>query len=295
MQQTHVLQNNLVRVELHTPGKQYSGSRFDWTGMVTGLEFHGVSMLSTEGTDPGSFNLLGRGLYNEFGMHHALGFEDTEPGGWFHKVGIGLLKKDSTIYNFQDDHEIRPAKFELESEPDSIKITCRSEELNGFAYILEKVYVLETSGLSIHYSFSNTGEKSFQTSEYVHNFLGFGNEAIGPDYELRFPFELKESEFGEAVNPEGKVTIGNRSMSFQNPPVPEFFFDHLNGSRELNAQWELINHKLGLGIRERASFRTDKVNLWGKEHVISPELFHHISLQSGDTARWTRTYELFEF
>jgi hypothetical protein len=35
----------------------------------------------------------GKGFYNEFGMDTALGFEEAAIGGWFHKIGVGLLKK----------------------------------------------------------------------------------------------------------------------------------------------------------------------------------------------------------
>lgn len=47
-----------------------------------------------------------KGLYNEFGIENALGFEETEIGDWFHKIGVGLLKKDSNTYSLNNEYEI---------------------------------------------------------------------------------------------------------------------------------------------------------------------------------------------
>ncbi|NNK29987.1 MAG: hypothetical protein HKP04_03940, partial [Flavobacteriaceae bacterium] len=59
------------------------------------------------------------------------------------------------------------------------------------------------------------------------------------------------------------------------------------------ANWELIHIKSKTGIRETGSFTTQKVNLWGWQHVVSPELFHAVSVEPGKSESWTRTYDFF--
>ena len=62
---------------------------------------------------------------------------------------------------------------------------------------------------------------------------------------------------------------------------------------QVDAAWELLHHKHKIGISETANFKTNKVNLWGWKHVISPELFIPIFIQPGESTEWSRTYKVF--
>ena len=55
-----------------------------------------------------------------------------------------------------------------------------------------------------------------------------------------------------------------------------------------------MNIKSKIGISETGSFQTNKVNLWGWEHVISPELFFNIFIKSGQSIEWYRTYNVYK-
>ena len=133
-----------------------------------------------------------------------------------------------------------------------------------------------------------------ETSKNAHNFIAISGEPMGNAYRLNFPFDLRPDRFGEAVNPEGKANIGLHDVGFRDRPSEQFFFSNLSGGEKVPAAWELINSSVGLGIRESGSFRTDKINLWGWRHVISPELFVKIDLEPGQSAQWERNYTIFE-
>ncbi|MEO0583449.1 MAG: hypothetical protein AAF135_14585, partial [Bacteroidota bacterium] len=210
---------------------------------------------------------------------------------WFHKIGVGLLKKDGGAYAFHQPYEIRPAQFDFLGNDQHVKIICTSEESNGYAYILQKEIKVEGSSLIIGYELQNVGEKAIQTDEYVHNFFGIGGEWMGKDYVLFFPYELKEEKFGANVNPEQKVEIGKDDIRFNGTPSEPFFFSNLTGGESKRAVWVLKNHKNGIIIQESTDFPTDKINLWGTQHVISPELFYKIDLKAGETVRWIRKYD----
>ena len=113
-------------------------------------------------------------------------------------------------------------------------------------------------------------------------------------YLLKFPFQLKPELFGETVNPEQKVDIGQKEIKFNGPPKEQFFFSNLTGGENVDAGWELINIKSKIAISETGSFQTNKVNLWGWGHVISPELFFSISVKSGQSIEWSRTYNVYK-
>jgi hypothetical protein len=173
-------------------------------------------------------------------------------------------------------------------------ISCISPVFNGYSYSFKKEIRLVESGFIIKYYLENTGEKTINTDEYNHNFMAINKELMGCDYQLKFPFYLKPEQFGETVNPEGKVEIGAKEITFYSTPNEPFFFSNLSGNENIEAAWVLINNKNKIGISETGSFKTTKVNLWGSQHVISPELFFTISVEPGKEIQWSRTYHVFE-
>ncbi len=291
---THIIKNDTLEVAIDTPLENYEGSRFDWTGKISSVKFKSLPLTTIEDTESKDVNFLGKGLYNEFGITSPIGFEETPMGGWFHKIGIGLLKKEHKNYLFHRNHIIKPTSFDINYENDKIKIICKSELVNGYSYILKKEIRVSENSFTIDYSLHNTGEKKIITDEYVHNFMAINNALIGEDYTLKFPFPINPSLFDETVNNENAVEIGLDNITFNKTPEQQFFFSNLTGGKELEAEWTLTNLKANVGIKEIGNFKTDKINLWGWKHVISPELFFKISLIPGKSLEWSRKFEVFK-
>lgn len=290
----HILKNEILEIHIDLPNENYRASRFDWTGKIQAVTFNNIPFSTTEKNGDQDENYFGKGFYNEFGIETALGFEEAKIGEWFHKIGIGLLKKNESEYFFHKEHEIKPAIFTVITKPESLIITCESKLVQGFSYFLTKEIKLTKSGFIISYRLKNTGEKDIQTDEYVHNFISINGELIDNRYVLRYPFKLNPTEFGEFVDPEKILEIGQDQITFIENPSEQFFISHLAGKENVNAFWEIIHLEHSIGIRERVSFNTQKVNLWGWKHVISPELFHHIHLKPSQSAKWDRVYDFFE-
>jgi len=57
----------------------------------------------------------------------------------------------------------------------------------------------------------------------------------------------------------------------------------------------LVNEELELGISESVDFQPSKINLWGRAHVVSPEIFKSIKLQPGEIDCWQREYKVVDF
>ena len=289
---THILKNKNLEMKIDLPLENYNFSRFDWTGKIVDLKFQNIQLTTVERTDGQNEDSFGKGFYNEFGIDTALGFEDTEIEGWFHKIGVGLLKKEKSQYLFSKNYEIKPAEFQISAESDRILIRCKSEVTNGYAYLLQKEIQLTESGFMLKYYLQNTGEKDINTDEYVHNFTAINNDLIGNKYVLKFPFQLKPGLFDETVNPELKVAIGLNEIKFNGTPEEQFYFSNLSGNENVDASWQLINLEDKIAISESGSFQTNKVNLWGWKHVICPELFFKINIQPGQSTEWTRNYRV---
>ena len=292
---SHILKNKNLEIQIDLPAENYNFSRFDWTGNIVSVKFKNIQLASTESITYENEMQNGKGFYNEFGIDTALGFNEAVIGDWFHKIGVGLLKKDNEEYIFNRNYEIKPADFEIKYTSNTILITCKSEFNNGYSYVLKKEIKLEKHGFTINYDLENTGEKEIITDEYVHNFIAINKEIIGRNYVLKFPFKLMPAFFLETVNPEQKVTIGQTDVTFKDSPKEQFFFSNLNGYKNVKPQWELKNLESKISISETGSFKTKKVNLWGWKHVISPELFIDVSIKPGQNANWIRTYKISNF
>ncbi len=291
---SYLIKNKTIEIRVDLPFENYDNTRFDQTGKIVDVIFKGKEFSITERADDSNPNNFGRGFYNEFGLEIPVDFHEVEIGDWFHKIGVGLLKKSDKDYSHMERYEIKPASFDVSKGDTSISMTCTSEKSNGYSYILHKEILLLDDGFQIDYELENTGNKEIITGEYVHNFMAIDHDLIGKNYELKLPFELAQKNFTEAVNHENKVQINKEDFTFKSPVQEPFFFSYLNGSKTVQATWELINHKKKLGIRETGNFLTEKVNLWGWTHVVSPELFFKINLQPNESVKWNRKFELFD-
>lgn len=291
---THILRSKNLEIHIDLPLNNYNLSRFDWTGKITTVKYRNVYVTGVEKTNIESENDYGKGFYNEFGIDAAIGYNETKEGDWFHKIGVGLLKKDDEPYLFSKNYRIKPAEFKVAKLPNKIIIDCTSKTVNGYAYVLKKEIELIESSFIIKYFLHNTGDKIITTNEYAHNFLAINKDLIGSNYILKFPFQIKPKLFGETFNPEEKVEIGSNKITFYNTPKEQFFFSDLSGNEQVDASWELINIKNNIGISEKGSFKTSKVNLWGWKHVVSPELFFDVRVEPGQSIEWSRTYNLYE-
>ena len=291
----HILQNKDLEIQIDLPTENYKHTRFDWTGKITTLKFRGKYLSGVEiarsATDPS----CGKGFYNEFGIDSPLGYPEAQPGDLFHKIGVGLLKKeDLNSYDFQKNYPLIPARFTHTITPDSIRINCQVPPVNGYSYYLEKEIKLTDDGFTIHYLLKNTGEKPIITNEYNHNFLCIDKNLIDKHYTLKFPFPLQTRQFEETVNPEGIVNPGANDFTFNGTPSQQFFFSNLSGGAQVPAAWILENNKSKIGITETGTFQTNKVNLWGWQQVISPELFFTINIKAGQSTEWSRRYRVYE-
>ncbi len=153
---THILKNNNLEIRIDLPLENYNFSRFDWTGKIVEVRFQNLPISTFEKIDGQDENYFGKGFYNEFGIDRALGFDEAETGAWFHKIGVGLLKKDDTQYLFSKNYEIKPAEFKFICESNRILLNCKSKAINGYSYLLTKEIELDESSFIIKYYLQNS-------------------------------------------------------------------------------------------------------------------------------------------
>lgn len=288
-----ILSNSNINLHIDLPREGYKFSRFDWTGKITKVEFQNIELCSSENANH-NIDIDGQGFYNEFGIDMPVGFEETTVEGWFHKIGIGQLQKDGNQYDFLKSYNIQPNVFNNSTSHTKLEITTASKNVNGFCYRLLKTIEVIESGFIISYRLHNTGEKSIITNEYNHNFISFNSDKLGPQYILKFPFDLIPETFEESVNPENKIQVLKSEFQFKETPSQPFFFSKLSAKKLDCPSWELINSNCKVGIRESVNIESSKINLWGWGHVISPEIYVDINLLPGQEMNWSRNYHIYE-
>lgn len=287
---TYYLSSKNVSLQVDHPLKNYQGSRFDYTGKIISVKFKGVEIAGIERKQPENTNNLGRGFYNEFGMENPVGYEEAKPGDWFHKIGIGLLQRDENPYSFLKNYPIKPAHFEIEESESCLKISCIGGLISDYAYQLNKEIKVLENGFEIKSQLKNTGNKTIKTNEYNHNFIGINNEPIDENICLNLPFSPKQEEFFENVDPEKLICIKGNMIELAKSPTKDFFLGKINGSQKAQTNWELTHKKLKIGISEIGDFKLQKFNLWGCNHVISPEIFFEVNLAPNQAISWSRKY-----
>jgi len=291
------LRNEYLCLEMQEPGKNYRGSRFDWSGQIIQITFLNKHTFCTRETfNEFNQNKHGRGLYNEFGIDHPVGYNECPVNGLFPKIGVGLLKKKSLKpYEFFEDYNFEPYYFSSSFDKKRASFSCKTNRCREYSFELNKQIILDKNRFTISYSLFNSGNKAIKTNEYVHNFLSINERKIDENYILYFSFPLETENFNKSVNPENAVKFKEDFCTWNSFIAKQFFFSNINTIYKGKESWTLIHLKDKVGIRESAGFIIQKVNLWGASHVISPEIFFQIDVSPGEMITWSRLYEIFDF
>ncbi|WP_439183848.1 hypothetical protein [Carboxylicivirga taeanensis] len=284
---------NHISLSIEEPLEGYQGTRFDWTGKILQVRWKGTPLCTSE-LHQESSDLQGHGCSNEFGISRAIGYDTCEPGELFPKIGVGMLQKESREpYDFFHQYPCQPFDFTTKVHPAGVSLFCvNTHPVYGFR--LNKTITLCDDGFVIGYEFINDGKEVFITDEYVHNFLSIGARKLSTNCQLKIGKAIRERQFAKGLNPDGCVMRNGNLITWKSTPESDFFFEDVSEPAARGLNWELTDKRLGLSISESVDFTPQKINLWGRAHVVSPELFKGIMLKPGETDTWQRTFKIQE-
>jgi len=277
-----------LEVEIARPGTFYSGSRFDWTGFITGVKLDGKhTFCAPESLIPGEGS-GGFGFCNEFGIHTPIGYDEAKPGEKFHKIGTGLLTRpDDSNYFFFDKYVVTPYPIKIDCASDHVTFEVEPVECRGYAFHMTKTVCVNQNRMTIKYILKNVGSKTIHTEEYCHNFISIDNTPTCSDYVLKFPYSAETEETPDVL------TVKGNEITWNTQPQNDFYIVPGGFKPVENHTWELVHKPTGVGVREISNFPVQKVAVWGKGHVISPEVFIEVHIEPGQTQSWERIYEFF--
>ncbi len=282
------IKSTRLAVSLSNPGVVYAGSRFDWTGFITQITLDEKHRFCVDESLIEGCGTGGRGLCNEFGIHEPIGYGEARVGEYFPKLGVGLLKKENDKpYDFFKPYAITPYEMDVKSDESRVSFVVRPRPCRGYGVRLQKDIEVKNNGMEIRYTLENTGEKPIDTTEYVHNFVSIDGADIGPHNRLTFSFDLKGGDVPDVFR-----VMGN-SIEWKQIPDKEFYWRPQGFEGQSLCWWKLENMITGVGLRECCDFPVLKTAIWGKTHVVSPEVFIRLALSPGEAKTWTRSYEFF--
>ena len=175
------ISNGQIRAKIYLPDAQngfYRSTRFDWSGVISSLEFGGHNYYGPWFTkqDPAVRDFIYKdsdivvssesgsmGPADEF--QTPLGYDAAAAGGTFIKIGVGVLRKaDSTPYSAYKKYEIVDSgKWSVRKGADFVEFTQElTDAATGYGYLYRKTVRL-TPGkpeMVMEHSLKNTGRQA---------------------------------------------------------------------------------------------------------------------------------------
>lgn len=305
--------NGQIRVKLYLPDARdgyYRGTRFDWSGVIGSLMYEGHEYYGPwfDRVDPAvhDYRYAGSeiiastcsgvtGPVDEFQTHGtALGWDEAKPGGTFVKIGVGVLRKDSSSYDYVKQYDIvDPGKWTVAQHKDSVEFTQQvADPSSGYGYIYRKTVRLVAGKpeMVLEHRLQNTGRRPIESAVYNHNFLVLDRQPIGPDFVITFPFPLQSPN---PPDPRLAEIRGSRFLYLkllQDEDRVEAPLEGFSGSSNDN-DIHIENRKAGAGVRMRDDHPLSHVNLWSIRTVLAVEPFITMRVEPGAQFSWEVSYE----
>ena len=303
------LANPALRLKLYLPDATngfYRATRFDWSGMVSSLEFAGHRFYGPwfQRTDPKVRDFVYQGDDIVAGPCTAatgpaeefteIGFADAKPGETFLKIGVGLLRRpDEAAYDRFHVYEITdPGKWSVRTTRTSVEFTqTLTDPRTGYSYEYRKTIKLAAAGpeMTIQHSLRNTGARPIASRVYNHNFLTLDNQPPGPEIAVSVPFAIASARPPDATLAEirNNQILFRRTLQAQERVVTE-----MNGFGPSPSDYDIrvLNSKSGAGVRITADRPLARLMLWSIRAVLAVEPFTDVDIQPGSTFRWTLSY-----
>lgn len=308
--------NRLLRVRVFLPDANtgfYRGTRFDWSGVIGGLEYDGHEYYPAwfQRTDPKVHDFIYdgddlvaspctaiTGPAEEFVSNgKALGFDEARAGGTFIKIGVGVLRRpDDAQY---DPYRLYPihdgGKWTVARQPETIEFRhTLADPATGYAYEYRKT--LSVAGgqprLVLEHGLRNTGKRVIQTSVYNHNFLYLDRQPPGPDCSLAFPFRIRATPTPDnslAVVREHRIGFSKTLTGEDRVYLALEGF----GPDATDYDIRIENRHVGAGLRITGDRPLARLALWAIRAPLSIEPFIAMNIEPGAEFTWRIQYEYF--
>ncbi len=293
--------NGLIKATLLLPDPErgyYRGTRFDWSGVVESLTFAGHSFFGKwfDGYEPTRHDAI-MGPVEEFRSgESAIGYDEAKPGGYFIKIGVGILRKidDQPYSQFRTYPIIGVGKRSITPEADRVTFEHDLSNGEGYSYVYRKVLRLpgKKPELIIEHSLKNAGTKVIDTNVYDHDFYMIDNQPAGPSYHVRFTFDAHaEKDLDDKAEIQGRELSYKRELQAggDSAATPITGFGDAPADNDITVE----NTMAKAGVREVGDHPVSSLYFWSIRSTVCPEAYIHLRIDPGKTAKWKITYSFY--
>ena len=294
------ISNGTVKAKLYLPDAQqgyYRSSRFDWSGQIASLEYQGHNFFGQwfDRYDPKLHDSI-LGPVEEFITNGlGLGYNDVTVGQSFVKIGVGAVKKiEERAYSQFKTYEITdPGTWTVKPFADRVEFTQELKDTAGYAYLYKKTVRL-TAGkpqLVLEHSLKNTGTKVIESSVYEHNFYMLDSKPAGPDYAVKFPFDVKATaDLKGMAETRGKEFTYLKELP-KGPSVASPFEGFGTSVKDYDIRVE--NTAAKIGVRQTSDRPLSKIYFWSIRSTVCPEAYIDMRIEPGKEFTWRITYDFY--
>ena len=158
----------------------------------------------------------------------------------------------------------------------------------GYAYEFDVEIKILDNTLALVCRLTNTGIKPLSTEQYVHNFFQFGDQTIGPGYEVEFPYDFEVTIPKPVIERQGNTLVFNGPVTEAMKAATAVVIPRNAGTLP---DFTMVRHApSGMSLRTSVSRPTSSTTVHAAPRYICPEQFVRVRLQPKEIEEWTRTY-----
>lgn len=295
------ISNGLIAAKLYLPDPDngyYRGTRFDWSGVIYSLTCRGHEYFGEwqKSEDPYLHDRI-TGPVEEFRAESkGLGYDEAPVGGRFLRIGVGFCEKpEEENYLWNRSYKVvDPGTRTIRRGENWIEFIHQvMDPASGYGYHYTKRLTLIPGKpeLVIDHALANTGKKTLETSVYNHNFFVIDNQPTGPDFVVRFPFELSADR-----DLKGYAAVRGSELIYQKEiPRGEHIITLFEGygAAADDHRFSIENRKVKAGVRMATDRPMAKLQFWSPHTTLCPEPFIDLAIKPGHADRWSIRYEFY--
>lgn len=304
------IQNKALKLKIYLPDAKngfYTGTRFDWSGVIADLEFGGHHLYRPwfSSVDPSVRDFIFKDGQVIAGPNSAMegpveefqtpqGYDTAKPGDTFLKIGVGVLKRtDDTPYQFGKHFDIVDGGTWTHTQtPTSITFQQTlggADSQYGYVYTKTIRLVGQTGSFVMEHHLKNTGKVALSTKLYDHNFLTIDSVTVGTGYSVSTPYEIKPTR---PADPKYVTIEGNTAKYISDVQEPDRVAFGLQGFSADPSQYNFVvaNQPAGIQVRIQGDKPLVNASVWSIHPVLAVEPFIQIDVAPGQEFSWSYTY-----
>ncbi len=295
------IKSGQITAKLYLPDPEkgyYRGTRFDWSGVIHSLTYEGHEYFGEwqQSDDPYLHDRI-TGPVEEFRTNDkGLGYDEAATGGRFIRIGVGVCEKpEEEDYQWRHSYKVvDPGKWTTRRDTNWIEFTHELEEPGsgyGYRYIKRLTLSPDKPELVISHELANTGVKTIETNVYNHNFFVIDNQPTGPDFTVWFPFDLTADR-----DLKGFAEVRGKELAYikeipQGQNILTLFTGY--GDTADDHRFAISNRKAKAGVRMQTDKPLSRLQFWSPHTTLCPEPFIDLTIEPGQSDRWTTRYEFY--